>query len=52
VDSAALSDGDEFALGNARFVFNLSVDETPDQDEMPESASEDPAEDPDPVTSE
>jgi pSer/pThr/pTyr-binding forkhead associated (FHA) protein len=52
VDSAALADGDEFALGNARFVFNLSVDETPDQDEMPESASEDPAEDPDPVTSE
>jgi pSer/pThr/pTyr-binding forkhead associated (FHA) protein len=52
VDSAALSDGDEFALGNARFVFNLSVDETPDQDEMPESASEDPAEDPEPATSE
>jgi pSer/pThr/pTyr-binding forkhead associated (FHA) protein len=52
VDSAALADGDEFALGNARFVFNLPVDETPDQDEAPDSVNEDPAEDPEPATSE
>lgn len=52
VDSAALADGDEFALGNARFVFNLPVDETPDQDEAPDSVNKDSAEDPEPATSE
>lgn len=52
VDSAALADGDEFALGNARFVFNLATEDLPDQDEPAEAEVPEAVAGPEPTTTE